>query len=147
MEPVAQQVQSGGQALAEPATGADVPTIAESGYPEYYVSVWNGVAVPAHVPDDVARILTDSLDRMMNDADSHADEDKKRRELVEIKNQADTQAHGLEKLLKELGMSTDDIHLLQRPPARAASSFHSVPPAEPGATLSDAPSRIGSPRG
>jgi tripartite-type tricarboxylate transporter receptor subunit TctC len=45
----------------------DVPTIAESGYPEYFVSVWNGVAVPAHVPDDVARILSDGLDRVMND--------------------------------------------------------------------------------
>ena len=45
----------------------DVPSIAESGYPEYFVSVWNGVAVRAHVPDDVARILTDGLDRVMND--------------------------------------------------------------------------------
>jgi tripartite-type tricarboxylate transporter receptor subunit TctC len=45
----------------------DVPTLAESGYPEYFVSVWNGVAVPSRLPDDVARILTDSLDRMMND--------------------------------------------------------------------------------
>jgi tripartite-type tricarboxylate transporter receptor subunit TctC len=44
-----------------------VPTIAESGYPEYFVSVWNGVAVPARLPDDVTRILTDSLDRVMND--------------------------------------------------------------------------------
>jgi tripartite-type tricarboxylate transporter receptor subunit TctC len=46
----------------------DVPTIAESGYPDYFVSVWNGVAVSAKVPDDVARILTDSLDRVVNDA-------------------------------------------------------------------------------
>jgi tripartite-type tricarboxylate transporter receptor subunit TctC len=46
----------------------DVPTIAESGYPEYSVSVWNGVAVPADLPDDVTRILTDSLDRVMNDS-------------------------------------------------------------------------------
>ena len=45
----------------------DVPTIAESGYPEYFVNVWNGVAVPAKLPDDVTRILTDSLDRVMND--------------------------------------------------------------------------------
>jgi tripartite-type tricarboxylate transporter receptor subunit TctC len=45
----------------------DVPTIAESGYPDYFVSVWNGVAVSAKVPDDVARILTDSLGRVMND--------------------------------------------------------------------------------
>jgi tripartite-type tricarboxylate transporter receptor subunit TctC len=46
----------------------DVATIAESGYPEYSVSVWNGVAVPANLPDDVARVLTDSLERVMNDA-------------------------------------------------------------------------------
>jgi tripartite-type tricarboxylate transporter receptor subunit TctC len=45
----------------------DVPTIAEGGYPDYFVSVWNGVAAPANLPDNVARILTDSLDRMMND--------------------------------------------------------------------------------
>jgi tripartite-type tricarboxylate transporter receptor subunit TctC len=45
----------------------DVPTIAESGYPQYFVTVWNGVAVPADLPDDVTRILTDSLDRVMND--------------------------------------------------------------------------------
>jgi tripartite-type tricarboxylate transporter receptor subunit TctC len=45
----------------------DVPTIAESGYPEYFVNVWNGIAVPAGLPDDVTRILADSLDRVMND--------------------------------------------------------------------------------
>src|SRR5450631_922423 len=45
----------------------DVPTIAESGYPEYFVSVWNGVVVPAGLPDDVTRILTESLNRAMND--------------------------------------------------------------------------------
>jgi tripartite-type tricarboxylate transporter receptor subunit TctC len=46
----------------------DVPTIAESGFPEYFVNVWNGVAVPADLPDDVRRILTDSLDRVMSDS-------------------------------------------------------------------------------
>jgi tripartite-type tricarboxylate transporter receptor subunit TctC len=45
----------------------DVPTIAESGYPDYLVSVWFGVAAPARMPDDVARILKASLDRAMND--------------------------------------------------------------------------------
>jgi molecular chaperone DnaK len=43
----------------------------------------------------------DEVDKMVKDAESHAAEDKKRRELVELHNQADTQAHGLEKLLKE----------------------------------------------
>jgi tripartite-type tricarboxylate transporter receptor subunit TctC len=45
----------------------DVPTIAESGYPDYLVSVWFGVAAPARVPDNVAQILEGSLDRAMND--------------------------------------------------------------------------------
>ena len=45
----------------------DVPTIAESGYPQYLVSVWNGLVVPAGLPDEVTRILTDSLNRVMND--------------------------------------------------------------------------------
>jgi tripartite-type tricarboxylate transporter receptor subunit TctC len=45
----------------------DVPTIAESGYPDYLVSVWFGVAAPARVPDGVARILKGSLDRAIND--------------------------------------------------------------------------------
>jgi tripartite-type tricarboxylate transporter receptor subunit TctC len=45
----------------------DVPTIAESGYPDYLVSVWFGVVAPARVPDDVAQILKASLDRAMND--------------------------------------------------------------------------------
>jgi tripartite-type tricarboxylate transporter receptor subunit TctC len=45
----------------------DVPTIAESGYPDYLVSVWFGVAAPARVPDNVARILKASLDRALND--------------------------------------------------------------------------------
>jgi tripartite-type tricarboxylate transporter receptor subunit TctC len=45
----------------------DVPTIAESGYPAYSVSVWNGVAVPTGLPDDISRILSDSLQRVMND--------------------------------------------------------------------------------
>ena len=45
----------------------DVPTIAESGYPDYLVSVWFGVAAPARVPDNIAQILQGSLDRAMND--------------------------------------------------------------------------------
>src|SRR4051794_39009628 len=45
----------------------DVPTIAESGYPDYRVSVWYGIAAPAKVPDDVARKISASLDRALND--------------------------------------------------------------------------------
>ena len=45
----------------------DVPTIAESGYPDYLVSVWFGFAAPARLPDKVAQALKGSLDRAMND--------------------------------------------------------------------------------
>ncbi|MBN2408776.1 MAG: molecular chaperone DnaK [Candidatus Aminicenantes bacterium] len=41
------------------------------------------------------------IDRMVKDADVHSDEDKKRREVVEAKNQADQLVYSLEKLLRE----------------------------------------------
>jgi len=45
----------------------DVPTIAESGYPDYRVSVWFGIAAPAKLPDDIAQKVSASLDRALND--------------------------------------------------------------------------------
>ncbi|MCC8947680.1 tripartite tricarboxylate transporter substrate binding protein [Bradyrhizobium sp. Arg62] len=45
----------------------DLPTIAESGYPDYAVSVWYGIAAPSRVPDDIADKIKASLDRALND--------------------------------------------------------------------------------
>jgi tripartite-type tricarboxylate transporter receptor subunit TctC len=45
----------------------DVPTIAESGYPDYVVSVWYGIAAPAKLPEEVAQKISASLDRALND--------------------------------------------------------------------------------
>jgi tripartite-type tricarboxylate transporter receptor subunit TctC len=45
----------------------DVPTMAESGYPGYRVSVWYGIAAPAKLPDDITARISASLDRAMND--------------------------------------------------------------------------------
>jgi tripartite-type tricarboxylate transporter receptor subunit TctC len=45
----------------------DVPTLAESGYPDYRVSVWYGVAAPAKVPDEVAQKISASLERALID--------------------------------------------------------------------------------
>jgi molecular chaperone DnaK len=41
------------------------------------------------------------IDRMVKDAEAHSDEDKKRREVIDAKNQADQLIYSLEKLLKE----------------------------------------------
>lgn len=41
------------------------------------------------------------VDRMVKDAEKHSDEDKKRRELIDIKNQADNLVYNLEKTLRE----------------------------------------------
>jgi len=48
--------------------------------------------------------LSDSeIDKMVNDAKTHADEDKKKRELIESKNKADTLIYSVEKFLKDVG--------------------------------------------
>lgn len=41
------------------------------------------------------------IDRMVKDADAHSDEDKKRREIIDAKNQADQLVYSLEKLMRE----------------------------------------------
>jgi molecular chaperone DnaK len=43
------------------------------------------------------------IEKMVKDAESHAEEDKKRRELVEAKNHAESLVHTTERTLKELG--------------------------------------------
>jgi molecular chaperone DnaK len=52
----------------------------------------------------------DEIERMMRDAELHAEEDKKRRDEAEVRNAADTLVYNTEKLLKEQGdkASADD---------------------------------------
>ncbi len=45
----------------------------------------------------------DEVERMMKDAESHADEDKKRREEIETRNRADQAVYAAEKMLQDLG--------------------------------------------
>jgi molecular chaperone DnaK len=45
----------------------------------------------------------DEVERMMKDAESHADEDKKRREEIETRNRADQAVYGAEKMVQEMG--------------------------------------------
>lgn len=52
----------------------------------------------------------DDIDRMVKDAESHAEEDRKRREAVEMRNEADALAFRTEKLIAENADSiTDDV--------------------------------------
>ena len=57
----------------------------------------------------------EEIDNMVADAESHAEEDKKFRELVDVRNQADSLIHASEKTLKELGekASGEDRHAVE----------------------------------
>jgi molecular chaperone DnaK len=48
-------------------------------------------------------LAKDEVDRMMKEAESHAEEDKKRREEIELRNRADQAVYGAERLLKDTG--------------------------------------------
>jgi molecular chaperone DnaK len=45
----------------------------------------------------------DEINKMTKDAESHAEEDKKKREVIDLKNQADQLVYSTEKTLKEHG--------------------------------------------
>lgn len=52
----------------------------------------------------------DDVERLVKDADQYAVEDRKRKEAVELRNQADTMAYQAEKLIKESGDQADPAH-------------------------------------
>jgi molecular chaperone DnaK len=45
----------------------------------------------------------DEVDRMMKDAESHAEEDKRRKEEIEVRNRADQTVYAAEKMLQDMG--------------------------------------------
>lgn len=47
------------------------------------------------------------IEQMVNDAEAHAEEDKKARELVEARNQAEAMIHGVRKSMNEIGDKLD----------------------------------------
>ena len=50
----------------------------------------------------------DEVDTMIKDAEAHADEDRKHRETVETRNQADGMIHAAEKTIQDLGEQVED---------------------------------------
>src|SRR3954467_5574076 len=57
----------------------------------------------------------DEVDRMMKEAESHADEDKKRRDDIETRNRADQAVYGAERMLKDTGdkLSSSDKQAIE----------------------------------
>ncbi len=67
------------------------------------------------------------IDKAIKEAEAHAEEDKKRKEFVETKNQADNMVYSLEKLLKENGdkISAEDKKRLEDEIEKAKKEFES----------------------
>jgi molecular chaperone DnaK len=57
----------------------------------------------------------DEVDRMMREAEAHADEDKKHRDDIELRNRADQAVYGTERMLKDTGdkLSASDKQALE----------------------------------
>jgi molecular chaperone DnaK len=72
------------------------------------------------------------IDKMVKDADSHAAEDKKARDLVDARNKADATVYQVEKSLKEYGekLSEDDKKKIQEAMEKATRAKDSEDPAE-----------------
>jgi molecular chaperone DnaK len=51
----------------------------------------------------------EEIDKMVRDAEAHADEDHKKREVIEARNQADSMVYSTEKSLKEFGDKIDAV--------------------------------------
>jgi molecular chaperone DnaK len=60
----------------------------------------------------------DEVDRMMKEAESHADEDKKRRDEIEARNKADQAVYGAERFIKDTG---DKLSAVDRQAIEAAA--------------------------
>ena len=55
----------------------------------------------------------DEIDKMVKDAEAHAEEDKKFAELVTVRNQADQMIHATEKSLEEMGEKVEQEERMQ----------------------------------
>ena len=54
-----------------------------------------------------SRLKEDEIDRMMKEADSHAEEDRRRRESIDLRNECDSMIYAVDKALKDLGDKAD----------------------------------------
>jgi molecular chaperone DnaK len=62
-------------------------------------------------------LSSSEIEKMRREAESHAEEDRKRRELIDARNKAEAAAHDVEKMMKEVG---DKMSESDKAPIRAA---------------------------
>jgi molecular chaperone DnaK len=62
-----------------------------------------GTGKAQHITIQSSRLTDSDIDKMRRDAESHEDEDKRKKELIEARNEADTFIYNAEKSLKDLG--------------------------------------------
>ena len=74
-----------------------------------------------------SNLKEEDIEKAIKEAEAHAEEDKKRKELVETKNQADNMVYGLEKMLKDSGdkLAEDDKKKLEEAIEKAKKDFES----------------------
>ena len=74
-----------------------------------------------------SNLKEEDIEKAIKDAEAHAEEDKKRKELIEVKNQADNLVYSLEKVLKESAdkISEEDKKKLEDALAKAKPEFES----------------------
>ncbi len=74
-----------------------------------------------------SNLKDDEIDKAVKEAEAHAEEDKKRKELVNLKNDADNLVFALEKMLKENGdkISSEDKEKLEKSIEKAKEQFKS----------------------
>ena len=74
-----------------------------------------------------SNLKEDEIDKAIKEAEAHAEEDKKRKELVNLKNDADNLVFALEKMLKDNGdkISSEDKEKLEKSIEKAKEQFKS----------------------
>ena len=74
-----------------------------------------------------SNLKEEDIERAIKEAEEHAEEDKKRKELVETKNQADNMVYRLEKMLKDNGdkLAEEDKKKLEEAIEKAKKEFES----------------------
>ena len=91
----------------------DVPTVIESGYPDYQVGVWFGLAGSSKLPDEVVTKVMASMDKALGDAAFRASLEKigfpvlKPKTVAEINQFVDEDRARWSKVIKAMNISLD----------------------------------------